>query len=70
MKLTSKLPYPPEPGRKKTPWHLALAASLGLLSMASTQPLQAAGDYPTSKVNTTGLAVTDDTVTVGQLHSA
>ncbi len=29
-----------------------------------------AGDYPTSKVNTTGLAVTDDTVTVGQLHSA
>ncbi|MDB6054240.1 MAG: amiC 3, partial [Verrucomicrobiales bacterium] len=27
-------------------------------------------DYPTSVVNTTGLAVTDDTVTVGQLHSA
>ena len=27
-------------------------------------------DYPTAKVNTTGLAVTDDTVTVGQLHSA
>lgn len=26
--------------------------------------------YPTAKVNTTGLAVTDDTVTVGQLHSA
>ena len=25
---------------------------------------------PTSEVNTTGLAVTDDTVTVGQLHSA
>jgi urea transport system substrate-binding protein len=29
-----------------------------------------ASDYPTAKVNTTGLAVTDDTVTVGQLHSA
>ena len=25
---------------------------------------------PTSEVNTTGLAVTDDTVTVGQLHYA
>lgn len=70
MKLKTKLPYPPESGRKKTPWHIALAASLGLLSLTSTQPLHAAGDYPTSKVNTTGLAVTDDTVTVGQLHSA
>jgi len=29
-----------------------------------------AADFPTSQVNTTGLAVTDDTVTVGQLHSA
>ncbi|MGX1100910.1 urea ABC transporter substrate-binding protein [Amorphus sp. MBR-141] len=28
-----------------------------------------AQDYPTAKVNTTGLAVTDDTVTVGILHS-
>ena len=28
-----------------------------------------AEDYPTAVVNTTGLAVTDDTVTVGQLHS-
>ncbi len=28
-----------------------------------------AADYPTSAVNTTGLAVTDDTVTVGILHS-
>jgi urea transport system substrate-binding protein len=70
MKLTAKLLYPLEPGRRKTPWHLAIAASLGLLSLAATQPLNAAGDYPTAKVNTTGLAVTDDTVTVGQLHSA
>src|SRR5579885_2577198 len=29
-----------------------------------------ASDYPTAQVNTSGLAVTDDTVTVGQLHSA
>ncbi|MDC0312872.1 transporter substrate-binding protein, partial [Verrucomicrobiales bacterium] len=28
-----------------------------------------AADYPTAEVNTTGLAVTDTTVTVGQLHS-
>jgi len=28
-----------------------------------------AAEYPTAEVNTTGLAVTDDTVTVGQLHS-
>jgi len=27
-------------------------------------------DFPTAKVNTTGLAVTDTTVTIGQLHSA
>ena len=26
-------------------------------------------EYPTAEVNTTGLAVTDDTVTVGILHS-
>jgi len=29
-----------------------------------------AADFPTAKVNTTGLAVTDTEVTVGQLHSA
>ncbi len=32
--------------------------------------LLASGSYPTAKVNTTGLAVTDTEVTVGQLHSA
>src|SRR6201995_2232922 len=40
-------------------------AGAGLLAMS----LRAA-DYPPAQVNTTGLAVTDDTVTVGQLHSA
>ena len=42
-----------------------------ILSVSSLVPVQtyADGHPPTSKVNTTGLAVTDDTVTVGQLHS-
>jgi urea transport system substrate-binding protein len=39
------------------------------LGIASVCQLQGA-DFPTAKVNTTGLAVTDTTVTVGQLHSA
>src|SRR6202049_3311593 len=33
-------------------------------------PVWSAADFPTATVDTTGLAVTDDTVTVGQLHSA
>jgi len=45
-----------------------LAASAALL-LAASLGVQAE-DYPTAKVNTTGLAVTDTTVTVGQLHSA
>ena len=46
---------------------LAGIASLPVLAMLG-QPLLAA-DYPTAVVNTTGLAVTDDTVKVGILHS-
>jgi urea transport system substrate-binding protein len=44
---------------------------LGLL-VASTLASQSVfgADFPTATVNTTGLAVTDTTVTVGQLHSA
>ena len=42
------------------------AASIAALSL----PAYAAdAKFPTATVNTTGLAVTDDTVTVGQLHS-
>lgn len=37
-------------------------------SLFAPKSLRAA-DYPTAEVNTTGLAVTDDTVTVGILHS-
>ena len=54
---------------RKTPaWkrHLlavALGAGLGFAGAAG------AADHPTDKVNTTGLAVTDDTVKIGILHS-
>jgi urea transport system substrate-binding protein len=43
----------------------AALAAVGMITSAAT-----AVEYPTSQVDTTGLAVTDDTVTVGQLHSA
>ncbi len=46
----------------------ALLAITGLT--AAHSGLMAQAKPPTSAVNTTGLAVTDDTVTVGQLHSA
>ena len=52
--------------------HLAVAAMLTFGASQSTEPARAnpvLDKYPTSAVNTTGLAVTDDTVTVGQLHS-
>ena len=54
--------------RSKPAWKrgligLALGTGLGLASMAG------AADMPTAEVNTTGLAVTDDTVKVGILHS-
>src|SRR3954470_24817118 len=45
-------------------------AVLCIIQLLAAGPPVRAIDFPTSKVNTTGLAVTDDTVTVGQLHSA
>ena len=47
-----------------------LAILSGTLLFASANLGFAAEGPPTATVNTTGLAVTDDTVTVGQLHSA
>jgi urea transport system substrate-binding protein len=41
-----------------------------LFLVACVAPGMALSAYPTSAVNTTGLAVTDTVVTVGQLHSA
>lgn len=54
--------------RKMPAWRrhvlaLALGTGMGVTGMAG------AADYPTDKVNTSGLAVTDDTVKVGILHS-
>jgi len=55
---------------KKSLFHkLTCILSAALVSGLPNIALHAA-DYPTSEVNKTGLAVTDDTVTVGQLHSA
>ncbi len=45
----------------------ALTAGMGA-ALFMPKGLRAA-DYPTAEVNTTGLAVTDDTVTIGILHS-
>lgn len=44
---------------------LLVLCGLSAMMMSSLS----ATEYPTSEVNTTGLAVTDTTVTVGQLHS-
>lgn len=51
------------PAWKRHVLALALGTGLGVTGIAG------AADYPTDKVNTTGLAVTDDTVKVGILHS-
>ncbi|WP_174802026.1 urea ABC transporter substrate-binding protein [Martelella limonii] len=48
----------------------ALLAGLAALPLIATAAFPAAAqEYPTAEVNTTGLAVTDDTVKVGILHS-
>ena len=46
---------------------LAIASLPAIALMSHSAAANA--DFPTSVVNTTGLAVTDDTVTVGILHS-
>ncbi|SMX33231.1 urea ABC transporter substrate-binding protein [Actibacterium lipolyticum] len=46
-----------------------LAGGAALTASLFTPKLLRAQDFPTAAVNTTGLAVTDDTVTVGILHS-
>jgi urea transport system substrate-binding protein len=51
---------------KKTNFTRRLLAAAAL----ATAAMAVAAGPPTAEVNTTGLAVTDDTVTVGQLHSA
>lgn len=46
-----------------------LAGMASIPALAMMGGVLKASDYPTASVNTTGLAVTDDTVTVGILHS-
>jgi urea transport system substrate-binding protein len=53
---------------KVNQWRRAVVAAIGV-AMSVTMADSIAAGPPTSKVNTTGLAVTDDTVTVGILHS-
>src|SRR6476659_2470 len=54
--------------KQRTPsLHRRLLPVVGLLALSA---ITASAKPPTAEVNTTGLAVTDDTVTVGQLHSA
>lgn len=53
--------------KKHTRAALAAAILFGGASLSAGNPVL--DKYPTAKVSTTGLAVTDDTVTVGQLHS-
>ncbi len=56
---------------ERIPLRRFLIASTAAITLALQSSPSLAGEaYPTAKVNTTGLAVTDDTVTVGQLHSA
>jgi urea transport system substrate-binding protein len=47
---------------------MGMSAAALTASLFTPKPVRAA-DYPTAEVNTTGLAVTDDTVTIGILHS-
>ncbi len=47
-----------------------LATLVGALLIASAPSTHVVAGPPTAEVNTSGLAVTDETVTVGQLHSA
>jgi len=62
MNLTMKM----KPTKTRLAKFLYWSIVLGLLLTGATY----GSDYPTASVNTTGLAVTDTEVTVGQLHSA
>ena len=54
----------------RSPARRRVSLGAAALIAGSMMPFAAfAADYPTAKVNTTGLAVTDDVVKVGILHS-
>ncbi len=60
---------PPSKGPQGPSRRAVLAGSAALTASLFTPKSLLAQDFPTAEVNTTGLAVTDDTVTVGILHS-
>src|SRR5258707_4068566 len=64
MSSGKRFPHLPTPTRREL---MVGAAALSATAMLSPQAL--AQQFPTAKVNTTGLAVTDSEVTVGILHS-
>jgi urea transport system substrate-binding protein len=53
-----------------SPLRRKLLAGLAATPMLGIPQISLAATYPTATVNTTGLAITDTEVTVGQLHSA
>jgi urea transport system substrate-binding protein len=59
-----------KPDNEFSPERRKLLAGLAALPVLTLPGISLAAQYPTSKVNTTKLAVTDTEVTVGQLHSA
>jgi urea transport system substrate-binding protein len=59
-----------KPDSEFSPERRKLLAGLAALPVLTLPGISLAAQYPTSKVNTTKLAVTDTEVTVGQLHSA
>ena len=54
----------------QSPTRRRVVQGLASLPLLAVPGLSWANAYPTAKVNTTKLAVTDSEVTVGQLHSA
>ncbi len=70
IEYTSPQPLPPSRSAWRRTWiRAAIVGSTLALQVLALAPAYAAGP-PTAQVNTTGLAVTDTEVVVGQLHSA
>src|SRR6478736_8512732 len=59
-----------KPLRKKFLQFTSASLAAVMLAVTAAPLASLAADFPTATVNTSGLAITDDTVTVGQLHSA
>jgi urea transport system substrate-binding protein len=60
----------PDSPLRRRPFLSKLALALASLPLLAASAGAICADFPTAKVNTTGLSVTDKEVIVGQLHSA